>query len=163
MSSKEVIFNLEKLNENIVNQGLEILEIEGKRSVRKNFEEEGRPFKWKKKKRDDGRRILRGKTNRLFNTINAQKDKPGKSVKISSNLPYSKIHQEGGTITRKPGTVKLRKTKSGQVRFAKSTNSRAKEVNSKGGVIVIPARPFMIIPIQDSTRILNKLTKIKLL
>ncbi|HAX49671.1 MAG TPA: phage virion morphogenesis protein [Ignavibacteria bacterium] len=163
MSSKQVIFNLEKLDDNIVDQGLDILEIEGKRSVRKNFEEEGRPFKWKKKKRDDGRRILRGKTNRLFNTINSQKDRSSKSVKISSNLPYSKIHQEGGTITRKPGTVKLRKTKSGAYRFAKKTNTRAKEVESKGGVIVIPKREFMNVPLQDSTRILNKLKKIKLL
>lgn len=163
MSSKDVIFNIGKLDDTIVNQALDILEIEGKRSVRKNFEEEGRPDKWVKKKRDDGRRILRGKTNRLFNTINSQKDKAGKSVKLSSNLPYSKIHQTGGAIKRKPGTVKLRKTRSGQYRFAKSSNTRAKEVSSKGGVIVIPARPYMVIPLQDKTRILNKLTKIKLI
>lgn len=163
MSSKEVIFNLEKMDASVINQSLDILEIEGKRSVRKNFEEEGRPFKWKKKKRDDGRRILRGKTNRLYNTINSQKDVAAKQVVISSNLPYSEIHEKGGTITRKPGKVKLRKTKSGQMRFAKSTNSRAKEVATKGGVIVMPARPYMNIPIVDSTRILNKLAKIKLL
>lgn len=132
MSADQVTNNLKTLQKKVEDQALDILEIEGKRSVRKNFEEEGRPQKWQKKKRDDGRRILRGKTNRLFNTINSEQDKFVKKVVISSNLPYSKIHQEGGTI------------------------------KNKKGVVVIPARPYMLIPENDKPRILNKLKLIRL-
>lgn len=132
MSVEQIVSNLKKVRDNIEEQALDILEIEGLRSVRKNFEEEGRPKKWQKKKRNDGRRILRGKTNRLFSTINSTKDKPGKRVILSSNLIYSKIHQVGGSI------------------------------KTKKGVVVMPARPYMVVPDQDFPRILNKFKAINL-
>lgn len=102
---------------------LKTLEIEGLKSIRKNFEAEGRPDKWLPKKIPDGRKILRGVTNSLFNSTVAIADFASNKVELGSNVSYSSVHEKGGII------------KHGK------------------GVIRIPARPRLVIPTEDFSRI----------
>ena len=74
------------------------------------------------------------------------------SLTVGSNLAYAATHQYGGTFTRKtkPGKALMRKTKSGQYRFAKASDKRVTMgVFWSGGrefQVTIPARPLGVQP-----------------
>jgi phage gpG-like protein len=101
------------------------------------------------------------RTNRLRGSVRASKALPtatGVVSSIGSNVVYAGIHEFGGVIKRtvKPGAVKLRTDKNGQLlrhgkngklaTFAGGQHKRFKTVKYAGGKtyeIVIPARaPF---------------------
>ena len=70
-------------------------------------------------------------------------------VGVRSGIPYARIHQFGGTITRYPysGTVALRKTKEGKTQFAKASHKKKRIVKfsvMKPFTINIPARPYLV-------------------
>lgn len=138
-----------KINE-IRLTALKVIEIEGKKSVQMNFIEQGRP-KWAKKFIDDGRAILTGKTARLQSQINVVRDDGKSSVSIGSNLPYSRIQQEGGSITITP---KMRKYF--WAKFKETSNPKWKALAlTKKDSITIPARKYLNIPETDYSRIEN--------
>lgn len=81
-------------------------------------------------------------------------------VGVRAGIPYARIHQLGGTITRYPysSTVALRKTKEGKTRFAKKTHKQKREVRftvSKAFTINIPARPYLVFTAALKKSILN--------
>lgn len=125
---------------------LKIAQIEGDISIKRNFAAQGRPEKWKKKKRPDGRSILTGKSGNLLRTINSAIDYSIEQVLFGSDLIYSKVHNEGLEIPkRKGGSVK----KGGSVFKSKS--------KSTGGTIKMPKREFLVIPEMDWDRILSSI------
>ena len=70
---------------------------------------------------------------------------------VGSNLAYARIHQFGGEIIRKGGSVRLhfRRVKKGGVRFARAADRRARygmEATVKPYTIRIPARPYLFNP-----------------
>lgn len=116
-------------------RALKILEVEGLKSIRQNFQAEGRPTRWEPRKlgtayaaKMSGHKILRGMTNRLFSMTTAKADFEGSKVEIGNNIIYGRIHQEGGMAGR---------------------NLAAK----------IPARPYLIIPPEDFPRIIKQVER----
>lgn len=70
-------------------------------------------------------------------------------VGVRTGIPYSRIHQFGGVITRYPysSSVFLRKTKEGKTQFAKKTHKKKREVRysvMKPFNITIPARQYLV-------------------
>jgi len=84
-------------------------------------------------------------------------------VMITSNMPYSAIHQYGGIIhhPESSGTLKLRKIGNKKVgykiRFAKGSHKRATTHPFKKGAydVVMPPRPYITLTPQDVTEIIN--------
>lgn len=106
------------------------------RSIKKNFQEGGRPEKWKKSKRAEskGGKTLRA-TGMLQRSIIHEVE--GSTVTIGTNVLYAPMMQFGGTIV--PKTAKaLHFVSGGKDFFAKS--------------VTIPARPFMMIQQEDVAR-----------
>lgn len=81
-------------------------------------------------------------------------------AQVSTNKPYARIQNDGGTISFAPrsGTVRLRTDRKGNLlrqdgspnlaRFAKGSHKRVSErrwTNSTGWTVTIPARPFMVL------------------
>lgn len=120
----------------IIDTALDVLQIEARKSVRKNFEAEGRP-KWVQKKRPDGRKTLRGRTHRLFDTLNFEKKTSIPGVEMGSGLVYSKIHQEGGRVPTRKGKGK------------KSSVLKTK------AYFDMPQRKYLDVPAEDFPRIGN--------
>lgn len=109
------------------------------RDFKANFRQQGYKqsgesvTKWEKRKKDTekdkGRGILM-KTGRLRRSVRAN---PGPDMaRVTSNVPYAAIHNEGGTIS-KTVTVKAHLRKRIVIR------SHQRKMNTD-----IPARPFMI-------------------
>jgi phage gpG-like protein len=162
--------NIKKIVQQVKSDALKVLAIEAERSIRKNFDEGGRP-KWTPRKRISKRQ--RG-TNILVisgamkNVIATQE---GDKVVVRVNplaREYAAIQNFGGAINMPGRNIKFRekKNKYGNTVsvFASSRHKRiSKEVTSKPYQIKIPARPFMTIPEQDYQRILNAIkSQIKL-
>lgn len=145
-------------------------------AVEENFAKSGRPS-WTKLKpstiADRQRKgygvgeILR-RTGRLVSSI-----EPGSSKTeawVATNLRYAAIHHFGGTIERAPygGTVRLRTDRRGNLLrqgaagplaiFAKDRHKLARSVRFETGPfqVVIPARPYMVLPDADQDRIAAK-------
>lgn len=81
-------------------------------SVDRNFESEGRP-RWapvrpatRRRKAKAGKSKILMWSGALARSIVAQVR--GSSVILGSNLPYARIHQQGGLISRKPGVIRAR-------------------------------------------------------
>jgi len=137
------------------------LEVEAVKSIRRNFEQEGRP-KWdpsKKKRRDTGLKTLTDSGN--MSKIQAQTNQTNGGVEIvllpgPASAAYARIQHEGGTINMPARQLRFRKDKSGNTRFAKNTHKRVtKETMSKPYSVTIPARPYLIIPEEDYPGILE--------
>jgi len=153
----QITARLDSVLEKVRQTALKTIEIEGKKSIQLNFIEQGRP-KWLQKKKKDGRAILTGKTGRLQSQINVVRNDATNTISIGSNLPYSKIQQEGGTISMPARTMARRKLKNGRSVFAskKRNTGKSKSVDvsfSKAYTITIPARPYLVIPSTDYSRI----------
>jgi hypothetical protein len=79
---------------------------------------------------------------------------------MGSNLPYSKIQQEGGVINHPGRTLKFRKKK-GKTVFAGEKHKRiVKETQGKPYIITLKPRPFLIIPAMDTPRIIASIRRI---
>lgn len=129
-------------------------------AAKKNFAEQGRSPKWLDKKRPDGRAILTGKTGRLQRTINTIIDFASKLIKQSSNLPYSKIQQEGGVIIQKPRQQGFRRKKGRSVFSSVNDRRTTKIVIAKIRRIRITARPYMKLLKEDFIQFVNNLKRI---
>lgn len=139
---------------------LKILELEAKKSINLNFRTGGHG-RWDAKSRPDGRAILTGRTGRLQRTVSVFRNDKALSIILGSNLPYSQIHNEGGVIQRKAGTIKLRKTKKGN-RFASYKHKRAvRTVSRRAYSIRIPKREFLVIFPEDIPRINKALANVQ--
>lgn len=169
-SVDSVIREIDKAVETVKRSALAILEVEAVKSVKRNFEEGGRP-KWEpsvKRGKLKGTRTL-VVTGNLSN-ITAKTDTTRGVVMLQSNpasRAYARIQHEGGTINMPARTVKHRKVSAGKNKgrsvFASSRHKKTTQTQTKPYTIKIPARPFMTIPPEDWDRIVNKIsTQIKL-
>lgn len=166
-----------------------VLETEWKKTINLNFAEQGRPAKWRPKRRNDGRAILTGRTGRLQRTINVGFDMSSNKVLVGSNLVYARVHQEGVTIHMRRRRINFRIKKGGWVkttsdkRFTKvkikengefeyfrkrkdrviragANDSRTNKVSiQKSYVINIPARPYMVWTAEDTKRAIPNIKK----
>jgi len=138
------------------------------RSIQRNFDACGRPERWQGSIRA---KMKGGKTltlsAKLRNSIVAKVQ--GDIIRIGSNLRYAKIHQEGGVITPKSAKMlaipltaiaKVQEPKDFDNLFVyKSANNKVFLAQSKDKKlvchyllkrkVVIPARPFLVIPEED--------------
>lgn len=166
-SFKEIENKVNHLIKDIQVKALKVIEIEGVRSIQKNFEVGGRP-KWipsKKKGKAKGTKTLR--ISGALSSITAVADFQNSKVNIypgAAARAYARIQQEGGTINRKAYTNARRTKNDGRSVFAskRRDTGRAKKVDvsfSKAHSIVIPARPYMVIPPEDFPGMINAITK----
>lgn len=139
-------------------RALTIIEIEAQRSIKKNFEVGGRPTPWKpskKNKKTRGTKTL--VVSGALSSPSAVRDDAEGSVTLITNpltRAYARIHQEGGTIYH-PGRhlrfrVKTYKDKSKRTVFAGVKHKRLSKITwSQPYTVVMPARPYMVIPQED--------------
>lgn len=153
----EIENNLNRAIQQLKSTALKVLEIEGLRSVQKNFESGGRP-KWvpsKKKGKLKGTKTL--VVTGALREVSAVKDEVASSVTLITSpdsRAYARIQQEGGTINMKPRTMARRTKKDGRSVFASKNRElkRAKKIDvsfSKAYTIEIPPRPYLVIPPED--------------
>ncbi len=154
------------LQSEIKRKVLKVLQIESKKSVDKNFEEGGRPNKWKTKTFDDKRAILTGKSGALqIRTTAVINEAEGKIV-IVNKLPYGRIQNEGGKIVK---TAKMRAFfwamyyaagggKKGVEPSGEAVIWRSMALSGKD--IEIPKREYLVIPSSDFPRILNSCERV---
>ncbi len=154
------------LIEKAKNKALSILAVEAGKSIRRNFEQGGRPEAWKpsiKKGKLKGTKTL-VVTGNLSN-VGVTVDQSKSQVIITTNplsRAYARIQQEGGVINMPERTMKFRKKhyKNGTSRtvFASSKHTRITAVKEfKPYKINIPARPYMIIPQTDLEAMTEKI------
>ena len=154
-----------KLNETVGKIKIDLLkalEIEAKKSIAMNFNAGGRPA-WEpsiKRGKAKGTKTLRISGN--MSRISAVRDDANSIVTLLPNplaRAYSRIHHEGGTINHPGRNLKFVKNKAGRTVFGKDKRKRGvvKEVKGKSYTIRIPARPWLIIPREDYSRILRSL------
>lgn len=145
MSISEIEKNLNNYIQQKAKSVLQVLEIEGRKSISMNFEQGGRPDKWKPSqkllKRPSAKTLI-AKGN--LRSISSQIDVNNSSVKFGLNplaRVYGQIHNEGGTINH-PG--------------------RRKKSGGRGNPyqIQMPQRRFMVIPESDFPRIINSVRKL---
>jgi len=119
-------------------------------AIEDNFEEEGRPKKWKKlkastinqrkKQRTWPGRILQRSAGGLANSISGSHTKD--TATAGTNKKYAAIHNYGGTI-KHPGGTPYITTKKGAI-FMKKDGKYPKGTKfTKAHDIKMPARPFM--------------------
>lgn len=168
-----IITNLKNYEKSIKPKLLKNLAIEAERSVLRNFIEQGRPDKWKKKLFDDGRAILTGKTGHLQRKTSPKIFPAESRVSIGNTLPYGKIQNEGGKIKV---SSKMRKFFWAMFfqNSVKSVGKNGKTVHtptprgiiwrnmalSKKGFIEIPARRYAVIPASDFGKIKTNLQNV---
>jgi len=153
--------------ERVKTTSLNVLEIEGLRSIQKNFESGGRP-KWipsKKKGKLKGTKTL--VVTGALREVSAVKDEAASSVTLITSpdsRTYARIQQEGGTINMKPRTMARRTKTDGRSVFASKNRDTGKRKKvdvsfSKAHTIRIPARPFLVIPPEDYPGILQAIKR----
>ncbi len=160
MNSTEVGNKILQYIESKKSAVLKAIGIEAEISIRKNFEAGGRPTWIPRKhisKRQQGTNIL--VISGALKNVSAVTDASGNKVTIVTDpraRAYAKIQHEGGTIDMPGRTHRFRKNKAGRIVFASSKHKRiVKEVQGGAYKIVIPARPFMVIPPDDYPRIIS--------
>jgi len=142
----------------IKRKALKILEIEAVKSVRKNFEEEGRPDKWKPKLIGDGRKILSGKSGDLLGTISSTRNESMSMVIVKFGTVYAEIHNKGGRINM---TERMRKFFWAMFRATGDEIYKNMALNKKG-YIEIPKREFAKLTEEDIERIKEQIAEITL-
>lgn len=117
---------------------LKDIEIKATELFDRNFEQQGFfGSKWKQRKNDSdsGRGILMGRgSGRLRKGIRATK-RSGNTITWQFDVPYAKIHNEGGTIKTTQNVRPFNRTVKGKVQKVKSFS---RKVNIK-----IPQRQFI--------------------
>ncbi len=153
----KIILNLNSAVEDARRKSLKVVAIEGGRSIRKNFDEGGRP-KWiprkkiSKKQKGTNILVISGRMKNVSETVESDR------VVFKSNplsRAYAAIQHFGGTISMPARKILMRKTKSGRRVFAKANHKRTTEHQGKAYTVKIPARPWLTIPQMDFPRIFN--------
>jgi phage gpG-like protein len=156
---------LQQINSLLVKK-LRIVEAEAKRSIQRNFEEGGRP-KWipsKKKGKLRGTKtlVVTGALSEISSTIDDDKLLVTLFTSPKSSA-YARAQQEGATINMPGRNIRFRSKhyKDGSVRtvFAGRKHKKTFEKAVKPYVIVIPARPFMVIPPEDLQNIIERINQ----
>lgn len=166
-SIPEIQNTLNKVIRDIKVKGLKAIEIEAVKSIRKNFEVGGRP-KWipsKKSGKMKGTKTLQ--VTGALSEISAVRNDSQGTVELSTSpdtRAYARIHQEGGTINMPARTMARRTKKDGRSVFASKNRDTGKRKKvdvsfSTGYTIKIPARPYMVIPPEDHSEILEQVKK----
>lgn len=140
-----------------------VLKEEARKSIKLNFDQEGRPNKWPVKTKSDGRKTLLGKTRKLSTTIAVEIEESENKIIIGSNVLYAKIHNEGWEIYIPAKTRKFRKHHGSEKAYVFAKNKRTKgiiERETKGYILKLPKREFLIIPAEDYPRILNNIQRV---
>lgn len=154
---EQITRQIQAVIQQVKTTALNVLEIEGLRSVKKNFKSGGRP-KWipsKKKGKLKGTKTL--VVTGSLREVSAVKDEAASSVTLITSpdsRAYARIQHEGGTINMPPRTMARRTKKDGRSVFASKNRElkRAKQIDvsfSKAHTIEIPPRPFLVIPPED--------------
>jgi phage gpG-like protein len=124
-------------------------------SVQRNFEEGGRPVKWKPSKAAQraGRPTLvdQGYRGGLVGSINYQVE--GHRVLVGTNKIYAAIHQLGGRI----GARVILPVK-GKALSWPGARHPVKKVNWPGATI--PARPFLVVQDEDWKKINERISEL---
>jgi phage gpG-like protein len=141
---KKTIHNWESLKKTLP----KVIGDEAVNHFQSNFPEQGFDGqKWPKRKRDKtpGRAVLI-KSGRLRRSIRLRKAN-FTTIKIATDVPYAKIHNEGGTINHPGGSRVLhfkKNKRSGKTSFSKSKSATyAQRVNAGPYQIHMPKRQFM--------------------
>lgn len=114
------------------------------RSVRLNFDAGGRPTPWtpsKRALREGGKTLL--DTGQLAGSITMRADRT--SVRLSTAKVYARPHQLGAAIRHARGLKVRQKRGRGVTRVRKVTITQR-----TGGVIRLPARPFLMVQDEDT-------------
>lgn len=164
MSLQNIISNLNKVTGEVKKRAMAVLEVEAVKSVKKNFEQGGRPDRWiptKKRGKAKGTKTL--VISGTMSDITAEADMSKGTVTLITNpgaRAYAKIQHEGGTINMPSRLVKHRKVTKGKNRgksvFTSGSGKKTTETHTKPYQIVIPARPFMLIPPEDFSKIIER-------
>lgn len=135
-------------------------------SIVRNFEQGGRPKRWKPSLRvikHGGQTLIL--SGRLKQSIAAREPRVTEtSVTIGSNVIYAAIHHYGGVIEHGPSsrTLAFRRGKDGKLggfmsrRDAGRRKTGAIDIrtaSSGGGYTPIPARPFLLLQTEDMAEI----------
>lgn len=153
MNIDEAIKKLKQAEGNARIAGTTALKTEVNEAIKLNFSEQGRPERWKGKKRYDGRAILTGRTGNGQRTINIQEDLYAGNVKVGSPLIYMKAHQEGATIFHPARAYSFRKKRNGKFVYARKDYSKpAKQVMGKAYTVKLDARPWAVWLNEDTER-----------
>ena len=138
--------------EEFKNKILKVVEREAVNSVKLNFQQQGRPEKWKPKLIPDGRKTLSGKGD-LFSSISSSIDEAASTVTIKFGTGYAEIHNKGGRI---PVTAKMRKFF--WAKFYETKKPVWKNLAmTKKGYIEIPKREFAMLTDEDVNRIVHNI------
>lgn len=96
------------------------------------------------KKRGSAAKILRD-TNRLYQSLTYQHD--SEHAQVGANMKYARIHQHGGVIQRKAGSMPMYFSRNKQDdtlrRVKKGRANLIKQVQRGAYTIPIPARPYL--------------------
>lgn len=128
--------------------------IQWQQTIRRNFEQGGRPA-WQARKRiskrQKGTKIL--VISGAMKNVSAVADPSMNIVTLKIDpraRAYAKIHNEGGTINMPARALKFRKNKSGRTVFASSKHKKIiKETTGKAYVIKMPKREYTNVPLDD--------------
>lgn len=176
MSIEQIENNLKNILKDLTSSKVKnVLETEAVKSIMRNFEQGGRPEKWiptgtklKTNKagvqrsvlsRKSGKQTLIDSGNMSQITAHTQPAADGFEIVLMPGpkaKAYSRIQHEGGAI-RMPGRkIRFRENKSGRTVFAKNAHKRiTKESLAKPYTINIPARPYLLIPEEDYSKLLD--------
>lgn len=166
--ARKIVEHLKKFEAEISSMQT-ILSVEAKNHFVKSFRDGGftdeNLVHWQKRKRgrdNQGRAIL-VKTGRLKRSIVA--NKIGRyAVRISSNLPYAKIHNDGGIINKKERSHTLNFSSKGRFQIQRTKRQRnetsySQKVNIAAHTIKMPKRQFVGYSGVLSRKIATKLDK----
>ena len=118
-------------------------------AVQGNFDAQGRPTKWKPRKRPPRRSTGKGYkilalSGRLRNSVHSQVE--GREVRIGTNVVYAGVHNRGYSGTQ---TVKAHERKVTSVFGRKLRTSVIARVGAFKRKMVLPQREFLIVPEAD--------------
>jgi phage gpG-like protein len=159
----QIFARIKEVTESVRRQALAVIETEAVKSVQKNFEVGGRPAWAPSTKRGKAKGTKTLVVSGDLSEVSAVADFAASTVTLITSpkaRAYARIQNEGGTINMPARTVRTRTVTAGKNKgrsvFAKNSHKRGvKETQSKPYRIVIPARPYMVIPPEDITKIIN--------
>lgn len=136
-----------------------VVKTELNKAIKFNFAEQGRPAKWKPKKRNDGRAILSGRTGNGQRSINIQDNESTHEFSIGSKIIYMRVHQEGADIKHPARKYNFRETRRGTNVFARAGHKNSFHIPGKAYTVHIPARPWAVWTQADTQRAVPLIAK----
>lgn len=167
MNSGDFNKKVTEIVNNIRAEASEVLKTEGIYSVKKNFDMGGRPTAWVPSKKLKSAKLMAKYGNKTLKnsgalmSVSGDADRERGKVKIfpsSAAKDYAYIHQFGGVINRRGGARPVRNNRYAKEKWAKGRKKGSIGVRyHKAYSITIPARPHLLIPVSDYSRILGVL------